>query len=255
MVHENPSPLNRCAALYGWASSGRLRKCASASGFASASMFFTGCPCTTLRTASSTILFDLVRGISGTCTIFAGTCRGVVWVRIWFLIFATSPSSRASPSRSFTNSTTHVADLTWRPGLADHERLDHLLHLLDLAVDLGRSDAHAARVEHRIRSAVDDHAIVPGDLAPVAVGPDPRKSLEVGGLVFLSVGVVPESNRQRWKWPRADKLAFLLFHRAGVFVEHLHPEAQGAALDFAAPYGQDRVSEHEASADVGAPRD
>src|SRR5580765_8970322 len=44
------------------ASSGRFLKCSSASGLASASTFFTGRPCTTLRTASSTILLDLVRG-------------------------------------------------------------------------------------------------------------------------------------------------------------------------------------------------
>src|SRR6266705_2226227 len=149
----------------------------------------------------------------------------------------------------------HIADLAGRPGLADHERFDHLLQLLDLAVDLRRADAHAPRVEHGIRSAVNDHAFASGDLAPIAVGPDSGKSLEVGGPVFRSAGVVPESDRQRWKWPRADKFALLLFHRAGVFVEHLDPEAEGSALDFAAPHRQDRVSEHEASADVGSARD
>src|SRR5882762_4456668 len=149
----------------------------------------------------------------------------------------------------------HVADLAWRPGLADHERLDHLLQLLDLAVDLGRSDAHAARVEHCIRSAVDDHAVVPGDLAPVAVGPDPGKSIEVGGPVSRFVGVVPESERQRWKWPRAYELALLLFYRAAAFVEYLDLESERPALDFAAPHRQDRVSQNESSEDVGAPRD
>ncbi len=87
------------------------------------------------------------------------------------------------------------------------------------------------------------------------MGPDPGKSLEVGGPVFRSVGVVPEADRQRWKRPRADQLALLLFHRASLFVEHLDLEAEGAALDLAAPHRQDRVSEHEASADVGSARD
>ena len=39
-------------------------------------------PCTTSRTASSTILPLLVRGMSLTCTMRAGTCRGVVLRRI-----------------------------------------------------------------------------------------------------------------------------------------------------------------------------
>src|SRR5690606_11770242 len=41
------------------ASSALPRKCSSASGFASASTFFTAWPCTTARTASSTILLLL----------------------------------------------------------------------------------------------------------------------------------------------------------------------------------------------------
>src|SRR5690606_14015557 len=56
--------------------SGRSAKSSSASGLASASLFLTGRPWTTSRTASSTILPDLVRGMSATWTIFAGTCRG-----------------------------------------------------------------------------------------------------------------------------------------------------------------------------------
>src|SRR5260221_9430429 len=94
------------------ASSGRFLKCSSASGLASASTFFTGRPWTTLRTASSTILFDLVRGMSGTWSTFAGTCRGVVFSRIRPLIFATSAASSARPSRSLTNSTTRTSPIS-----------------------------------------------------------------------------------------------------------------------------------------------
>src|SRR3990170_2062255 len=57
-------------------SSTRFLKCSSASGFASASRFFTGRPCTISRTASSTILPLLVRGMSRTCSTLAGTWRG-----------------------------------------------------------------------------------------------------------------------------------------------------------------------------------
>ncbi len=54
-------------------SSGRSLYCSSASGLASASLFLTGRLCTTSRTASSTILPLLVRGMSSTWTILAGT--------------------------------------------------------------------------------------------------------------------------------------------------------------------------------------
>src|SRR5690606_34574133 len=66
-------PLNRDAQDL---SDGRSAKSASASGLASASLFLTGRPCTTSRTASSTILPDLVRGMSATAMILAGTWRG-----------------------------------------------------------------------------------------------------------------------------------------------------------------------------------
>src|SRR5688500_2059613 len=43
----------------------------------------------------------------------------------------------------------HPADVGL-PVLTDYQRLHHLLDLLDLAVDPGGADAHAARVEHRV---------------------------------------------------------------------------------------------------------
>ncbi len=92
-------------------SSARSRKNSSASGLASASTFFTAAPCTTLRTASSTILPLLVRGMSATCRIFAGTWRGVVLSRITCLMRFSSASSSVSPSRSLTNSTTRTSPL------------------------------------------------------------------------------------------------------------------------------------------------
>src|SRR5690606_9935166 len=90
-------------------SSGRSRKYSNACGLASASVFFTGRLCTTLRTASSTILPLMVRGISTTWIILAGTCRGVVFSRIRRRISWRKASSRVSPSRTFTNSTTRTS--------------------------------------------------------------------------------------------------------------------------------------------------
>src|SRR6266536_1945016 len=87
---------------------------------------------------------------------------------------------------------THVAHLAWRPILADDDALHDLVELLDLAVNLGRSDAHAARIERGIRATVDDHAVVRGELDPVAVAPDARKTLEIRSAILRAVGSVPE---------------------------------------------------------------
>ena len=137
-------------------SSARSRKWSSASGFASASRFLTSRPCTTSRTASSTILPLFVRGMSATCTIRAGTCRGVALARI---------GVRIRPSRSRLSSEQPVAQpdeqhdaLVAVPLLADDQALDDLGELLDLAVDLGRADAHAAGIQHGVGAAVDDDA-------------------------------------------------------------------------------------------------
>ena len=109
-------------------------------------MFLTGRPCTTLRTASSTILLLLVRGMSVTCTTFAGTWRGVVLARIVLL----DPVDERlvehdAVLQAHEQHHAHVADLAGRPVLADDEALDDLGQLLDLPIDLRGADAHAAR--------------------------------------------------------------------------------------------------------------
>jgi NAD(P)-dependent dehydrogenase (short-subunit alcohol dehydrogenase family) len=137
-----------------------FRNCASASGLASASTFLTGRPWTTSRTASSTILPLLVRGMSLTCTTWP--VRGAAWCcrRICCRIFLASAASRVRPSRRRTNSTTRTSFVR-RPVLADGDAFDHFVQLFDLAVDFGGADAHAAGIERGIRAAIDDQAAVP----------------------------------------------------------------------------------------------
>src|SRR5262245_43372331 len=149
----------------------------------------------------------------------------------------------------------HVADLSGRPGLAYHQGFDHLFELLDLAVDLRCTDTHASRIEHRVGPAVDDHAVVRGYLAPVAVSPDAWKFFEVCGAIFRSVGIVPETYRKGRKRPSADEFAFSPYHGASILVVHLDLEAESAALDLAPPNGQDRIAEDEAPADIGSSGD
>jgi hypothetical protein len=77
--------------------------------------------------------------------------------------------------------------------LADAQRLDDLRHLLDLVVDLGGADAHAAGIERRVRAAMDDHAAMRRPFGEVAMAPDIVETLEIGGAIFDAVRIVPEA--------------------------------------------------------------
>src|SRR4249920_1260908 len=90
--------------------------------------------------------------MSATCTILAGTWRGVVLTRICWWILWTSASSSWRPGR--LDEEDHAGVVL--PFLADDKALLDFVELFDLAVDLGRADAHAAGVQGRVRAAVDN---------------------------------------------------------------------------------------------------
>src|SRR6185503_4339856 len=127
-----------------------------------------------------------------------------------------------------------VTHFAGRPVLADDDAFDDLGHLLDLAIDLGRPDAHAARIERCIGAAVDDEAVVRGDLDPIAMTPDAGKPLEVRRAVLAAVGIVPETDRHGGKRALAHELALLLADGTAVLVEHVDVEPETAALQLAA---------------------
>src|SRR5690554_3466677 len=79
-----------------------------------------------------------------------------------------------------------VRALTHRHGLAD------LRHGLEGPVDLGRTYAHATRVEGGVRAAVDHDAALHGALHQVAMTPQTLVDAEVGVLVTLVVLVAEE---------------------------------------------------------------
>ena len=56
-----------------------------------------------------------------------------------------------------------------------------VLEGFDLAINFSGADAHPARVQHRVRTAIDDHAAALGDLSVIAVTPDIGKAFEIGG--------------------------------------------------------------------------
>ena len=179
-------------------------------GLASASLFLTVRPWTTSRTASSVILPDLVRGMSATATILAGTWRGLAPERILSLIFPSSVGvERYARRQAHEQHDAHIIV----PVLADADRLDDLRQLLDLVVDLGGADPYAARIERRIGAAVDDHAAMPGPFGEIAMAPDIVEALEIGGVVLLAVRIVPEADRHRGEGAGADELALLAARR------------------------------------------
>ena len=149
-------------------SSSRSLNCSSDSGFASASRFLTGRSCITSRTASSTIFPLFVRGMSETCTMRAGTCRGVVFCRICRRMRSSSADESATPSRRRTNRTIALVVV---PQLSDHQALEHFRQLFDLTIDLRGSDPDAAGVQDCIGTPVNDQAVVFGQLDVVAVMP------------------------------------------------------------------------------------
>src|SRR3546814_17931083 len=93
-----------------------------------------------------------------------------------------------------------------------------------------------------VGATVDDDTVVPGQLDEVAVAPDARIGLEVGGAVALVVRVVPDADRHAGEGLPADQFTLLAGHRAAAVVVHLdrHPEA--AALDLAAPHRAARTT-------------
>src|SRR5262249_31179454 len=127
------------------------------------------------------------------------------------------------------------------PVLADHDALQDLRQLLHLAIDLRRADADAAGVQHRVGAAVDDDAAMLGQLHIVAVMPDVGIALEIGGAIAFAVGIIPESDRHRRKWRRADQLTLLALDRFALVVPDLDLHAEAAHLDLAAPDRAGRV--------------
>src|SRR6516162_9806637 len=110
------------------------------------------------------------------------------------------------------------------PVLANDDRLLHLLELLDLAVDLGRADAHPAWVQRGVRPPVDDHAAMLGPLGEVAVMPDVGEAREVGGAILLLVRVIPKPHGHRGERALADELALASSHRRAALVNDVDGE-------------------------------
>ena len=133
-----------------------------------------------------------------------------------------------------------------------HEAVEHLLEGLDHGVELARAEPHAAAVQRRVRAPGDQAAPARSEGDPVAVAPDARIVLEVGGAVAAAIGVVPETDRHR-RHRRADhELAELADHRVPGRIEGGDIDRERGAGDLAAEDRLQRPALDDPGADVGA---
>ena len=81
------------------------------------------------------------------------------------------------------------------------------------------------------------------------------ESLEVSGMIFRVVGIVPEPDRHRGKRLGADQLTVFIRDRFATFIENLDRHSKRDALQLAAPDRQYRIAGGKTADNVGAAGD
>ena len=198
-------------------------------------------------TGSSSFLPVSVRGIAGTATISSGRCLGERLVRS---ASAIRLSQRVVEGDAVAED--DEQEQVVRLLEVDDEAVEHLVELLDDAVELARPEPHAATVQRRVGTAGDHAAPALREQDPVAVPPDARIVLEVGRAVAGAVGVVPEAHRHGGHRTPDHELAELPDHGPAVEVEGDGVDAETRGGDLPRVDGQDRVARQQARADVRA---
>ena len=209
-------------------------------------------PFTIVRTAISTSLPDFVRGMRLTWPIAAGTWRGDSSERIRARRSAIELVVEHVPVAQADEQHDHlvVAD---EPRHGD--RVDNGRMAVDRAVDLGRADAHAARIQRRVGPAVDHETAVGRACRAVTLVPTAGEALVVRRPVAAAVGVVHEAEWLRRERPVDDELALLLDDRIPVVVDDIGGDTERRALDHAGTHRLGRVTGDETSAQIGTARD
>ena len=134
--------------------------------------------------------------------------------------------------------------------------MHHLGQLLDLPVDLGRADAHAAGIERRVAAAVDDHPAVRRDLRPVAVAPRRSGTCSKYAARYLAPsGSFQNATGMLGNGAVHTSSPGLPTTESPVLVEDLDLHAERARLQLAAPHRSDRIAAGEARDDVRAAAD
>jgi hypothetical protein len=84
------------------------------------------------------------------------------------------------------------------------------------------------------------------------MAPDIGKYIEVGGVIFGAVGVVPEIDRHGGEGRGAYQFALLPYNRPAVFIERFHLHGQSAALKLSGIDRSHWIAQSEASVQVGS---
>ena len=145
------------------------------------------------------------------------------------------------------------------PFLADGDGFRHFRQAFHLRIDFRRADAHAAGIERRVRAAMNDHPVMRGDFGKIAMTPDAGEAREIGAVIFLAVGIVPEADGHGGKGLHADQFALARLalprrERLSFLVPDIDGHAEAPALDLAAPDRKDGRAQHETGDNVGAAR-
>ena len=143
------------------------------------------------------------------------------------------------------------------PLLRDRDRFGHFGDLLDLTIDLGGADAHAARIEHGVGAPVHDEPAARRDRREIAVPPDVCDSARNRcRMEALSRRCRPRSRSGSTETGAVQTSSpCSIDQRLTGVVEDLRLHAQAEALNLAFVHRQDRTAAAEARHDVGAAGD
>ncbi len=125
----------------------------------------------------------------------------------------------------------HHADIVL-PRLTHYHAIHHFGDTLHLPINLGGTNTHATRIEHRVGSAVDNKATLGGHLAVIAVSPDAGPAIKVSPPKLTAICVLPEPHWAGGKRLGTDQLSLFADHRFSCLVPDRsgHTESGGLQL-------------------------
>ena len=138
--------------------------------------------------------------------------------------------------------------------LTDCNGFQNLRNLFNLRVNLGGANANAAGVQRRVGPAMDNEPTMSRPFGKIAMLPNARKALEIGGAVFGAILIVPKPDWHRGKSLGADELALAFAQRVPLLVPHVYGHTETRTLNLPRINRRCRITQHEARHDIRAAR-
>ena len=136
------------------------------------------------------------------------------------------------------------------PVLADADRFHDFGKGLHLTIDLGGADADASWIEHCIAATMNDVPVVFRGCCEIAVRPNLREALEIGGPITIVVSVFPEANGCRRKGSGTDQLTFLLMYSLALGIPDFNRHAKTRRLQLTFEHREQGIAQNEAGNQV-----